>query len=140
MAKKRILVVDDELNIRRLVQVNLEAEGYIVEEAVDGIEGLEKIRANPPDLIVLDIMMPRMDGTETMKEIQADPKLQEIPVIFLTAKAQDKDVFIGWQSGCACYLTKPFNPRELKIFARRILEAQERPHIDSEDGETVWEV
>jgi len=135
---KRVLVVDDEAHIRRLVQVNLEKAGYEVDQAVDGVEGLEKVRTNPPDLIVLDIMMPNLDGMETMKLIQADQELQKIPVIFLTAKAQDRDVFIGWKSGCACYLTKPFNPRELTVFTKRILEAGEMPLI--EDGENVWEV
>ena len=97
---KRVLVVDDEAHIRRLVQVNLEKAGYEVDQAVDGVEGLEKVRTNPPDLIVLDIMMPNLDGMETMKLIQADQELQKIPVIFLTDKAQDRDVFIGWKSGC----------------------------------------
>ena len=99
MANKKILAVDDEKHIVRLVQVNLERHGYTVVTAFDGKEALEKVAAEKPDLIVLDVMMPYLDGFEVLKELKKDPDTRGIPVIMLTAKAQDADVFRGWQSG-----------------------------------------
>ena len=107
---KKILAVDDERHIVRLVEVNLQRAGYEVVTAYDGREALEKVKTETPDLVVLDVMMPYMDGFEVLKNLKADPVTAEIPVIMLTAKAQDADVFRGWQSGADCYLTKPFNP------------------------------
>src|SRR5206468_9982391 len=123
MAKK-ILAVDDERHIVRLVEVNLQRAGYEVVTAYDGREALEKVKSEKPDLVVLDVMMPYMDGFEVLKHLKADPSTAEIPVIMLTAKAQDADVFRGWQSGVDCYLTKPFNPMELLTFVKRIFDSQ----------------
>ena len=120
---KKILAVDDERHIVRLVEVNLQRAGYDVVTAYDGREALEKVKAESPDLIVLDVMMPYMDGFEVLKNLKADPVTAEIPVIMLTAKAQDADVFRGWQSGVDCYLTKPFNPMELLTFVKRIFDS-----------------
>lgn len=119
MAKK-ILACDDEKHIVRLVQVNLERAGFDVITANDGKEALEKIRHNNPDLVILDVMMPYMDGFEVLQNLRRNPATRNIPVIMLTAKAQDADVFRGWQSGVDCYLTKPFNPLELISFVKRI--------------------
>jgi len=120
---KKILAVDDERHIVRLVEVNLQRAGYEVVTAYDGREALEKVKAENPDLVVLDVMMPYMDGFEVLKNLKADPVTAEIPVIMLTAKAQDADVFRGWQSGVDCYLTKPFNPMELLTFVKRIFDS-----------------
>lgn len=142
MAKK-ILVVDDERHIVRLVEVNLTRAGYDIVTAYDGIEALEKVKAEKPDMIVLDVMMPRMDGFEVLKRLQADPDTQDIPVIMLTAKAQDADIFRGWSSGVSSYLTKPFNPRELLTFVERIFQSLEDGSLGADggdDGETVWEI
>ncbi|MFO8080653.1 MAG: response regulator [Armatimonadota bacterium] len=140
MAKK-ILVVDDERHIVRLVEVNLSRAGYEVETAYDGVEALEKVKETDPDMIVLDVMMPRMDGFEVLKRLQADSDTQDIPVIMLTAKAQDADIFRGWSSGVSSYLTKPFNPRELLTFVERIFQSEEGGLGGADDeGETVWEV
>lgn len=122
--KKRILVVDDERHIVRLVQVNLERGGYEVVTAYDGVEALAKVGEQPPDMIVLDVMMPHKDGFEVLKELKQNPQTADIPVIMLTAKAQDADVFRGWQSGVASYLTKPFNPMELTTWVTNTLKAQ----------------
>lgn len=118
----KILVCDDERHIVRLIQVNLERQGYNVVTAYDGKEGLEKVRAEKPDLCVLDVMMPYMDGFEVLKNIRRDPDTEATPVIMLTAKAQDKDVFEGYSYGADMYLTKPFNPMELISFVKRILQ------------------
>ena len=117
---KKILACDDEKNIVRLIQVNLERAGFDVITAYDGKEALHKVLHEHPDLVVLDVMMPYMDGFEVLQTLRRHAVTREIPVIMLTAKAQDADVFKGWQSGVDCYLTKPFNPAELLSFVRRI--------------------
>jgi two-component system alkaline phosphatase synthesis response regulator PhoP/two-component system response regulator VicR len=127
---KRILVVDDERHIVRLIQVNLERAGYQVLTAFDGKEGLKKVSSEKPDLVVLDVMMPYLDGFEVLKRMKADSAMKDIPVIMLTAKAQDADVFRGWASGVDMYLTKPFNPMELLTFTKRIFEALEEQDRD----------
>ena len=135
MAKK-ILAVDDERHIVRLVQVNLERNGYEVVTAYDGKEALEKVESEHPDLIVLDVMMPYMDGFEVLQNLKRNQSTRDIPVIMLTAKAQDADVFRGWQSGVDCYLTKPFNPMELIAFVKRIFTSLE----DGDDGEKRYKI
>ncbi len=127
---KKILAVDDERHIVRLVQVNLERQGYQVVTAFDGKEALEKIEAEMPDLVVLDVMMPYMDGFEVLQTIRKNPNTRDLPVIMLTAKAQDADVFRGWQQGVDCYLTKPFNPMELITFVRRIFKSLSEAEAD----------
>src|SRR5947199_10451248 len=122
---KKILAVDDERHIVRLVEVNLALAGYQVVTAIDGREALQKVEAEKPDLVVLDVMMPYMDGFEVLRNLKANPETADIPVIMLTAKAQDADVFRGWQSGVDCYLTKPFNPMELLTFVKRIFKSLE---------------
>src|SRR5919112_1113245 len=134
---KKILAVDDERHIVRLVEVNLQRAGYEVVTAYDGREALEKVKSETPDLVVLDVMMPYMDGFEVLKNLKADPTTAEIPVIMLTAKAQDADVFRGWQSGVDCYLTKPFNPMELIAFVKRIFTSLED---GGEDGEKRYKI
>lgn len=124
MAKK-ILACDDEKHIVRLVQVNLERAGYQVVTANDGKEALQKVAEENPDLVVLDVMMPYMDGFEVLQNLRRNPSTRDIPVIMLTAKAQDADVFKGWQSGVDCYLTKPFNPMELLSFVKRIFDSMD---------------
>ena len=133
--QKKILVVDDERHIVRLVQVNLERQGYQVVSAFDGREALKKVESERPDLIVLDVMMPHMDGFEVLKRLKSEDKTKDIPVVMLTAKAQDADVFRGWASGVDCYLTKPFNPIELLTFVKRIFES-----YDEAGGGKAYEV
>ena len=124
MARK-ILTCDDEKHIVRLIQVNLERQGYEVITAFNGAECLEKVKEDRPDLIVLDVMMPEMTGFEVLDILKKDPETENIPVIMLTARAQDADVLRGWQSGVECYLTKPFNPMELIAFVKRIFSMEE---------------
>lgn len=122
MSAIKILVCDDERHIVRLIQVNLERQGWTVVTAYDGKEGLEKVASEKPDLLVLDVMMPYMDGFEVLKTLRKDPSTERLPVIMLTAKAQDKDVFEGYHYGADMYLTKPFNPKELVSFVNRIVQ------------------
>ncbi|MHB9024990.1 MAG: response regulator transcription factor [Armatimonadota bacterium] len=129
---KKILAVDDERHIVRLIQVNLERAGYQVVTAFDGREALKKIEEEHPDMVILDVMMPYMDGFETLKQIRANPSIRDLPVIMLTAKAQDQDVFQGYSHGADIYLTKPFNPMELLTFVKRIFAEQDTD--DEEDN------
>lgn len=133
---KKILAVDDEKHIVKLVQVNLERQGYEVITANDGKEALQKVEEEHPDLIVLDVMMPYMDGFEVLQHLRRNPATRDIPVIMLTAKAQDADVFKGWQSGVDLYLTKPFNPMELVSFVKRIFKNME----EDSSGNHVYDV
>lgn len=113
-----ILVVDDEANICNLVSAYLKAEGFIVHEAADGIQGLAAFRRYRPDLIVLDVMLPGMDGFEVLQKIRHE---SEVYVLLLTAKSEEMDRVIGLTVGADDYLTKPFSPRELVARVKAIL-------------------
>jgi DNA-binding response OmpR family regulator len=117
---KKILAVDDHTHIVRLIQVNLGKENTVI-TAADGEEGLEKARQERPDLILLDVVMPKMDGFAMLRELKADPELQNIPVIMLTVKAQNSDIVRGLHEGAQYYLPKPFHPSELQALVRRVL-------------------
>ncbi len=127
----KILAVDDEKHIVRLVQINLQKEGYEVITASNGREALEQVEREKPDLVIMDVMMPEMGGFEALQEMKANEATSTVPVIMLTAKAQDADVFEGWKSGADLYLTKPFNPQELLTFVRRIFQGQSETADDT---------
>jgi len=125
---KRVLVVDDDRVIQQLLEVNLELEGYdVVATASDGREALEKIAELKPDIVILDIMMPKMDGLEVCRHLKADPDLANIPVILLSARAQDMDIREGLDIGANAYLTKPFDPVELLEVVGRLLKGDRAP-------------
>ncbi len=113
MAKGKILVIDDEIYIVHILDFSLGMEGYDVVTALDGEQGLEKAHSEHPDLIVLDIMMPKLDGYETCKMLKADPATKAIPVILLSAKGRNVDQKVGFEVGADDYITKPFSPRKL---------------------------
>jgi len=113
MARSRILVVDDEPGIVDIARANLEGHGFAVVEAYDGEEALEKVKEEKPDLVVLDILMPGMDGWDVLERMEADPELSGIPVIMLTARVSDEDVLRGLETGAVEYMTKPFYPEDL---------------------------
>jgi two-component system, OmpR family, alkaline phosphatase synthesis response regulator PhoP len=117
-----ILVVDDDPNVIRVVEINLTQEGHQVRTAGDGEAALAAVAQERPDLLILDVMMPKLDGFETLKRLKADPAMAEIPVIMLTARAQDEDVFEGYGMGAQWYLTKPFEPGELRRVVRHLLD------------------
>jgi DNA-binding response OmpR family regulator len=111
--ERTVLVVDDDPVIVRLLEVNFEMEGFTVLTATDGMEGLERARAELPDIIVSDVMMPRMDGLQMVGELKADETTASIPVVLLSAKAQADDVQSGLGAGADDYVTKPFEPEDL---------------------------
>ncbi len=113
MPKATVLVVDDDPVIQRLLQVNFEMEDYEVLTAGDGEEGLEMARAEHPDIVLLDIMMPKMNGLEVCAALKADAATKKIPIILLSAKAQAADLQAGQDTGADDYVTKPFDPLEL---------------------------
>jgi len=116
--KKRILVVDDEPRMRRFVRMNLDLEGYDVSEADNGLEALAKVREEMPDLVLLDVMMPDLDGFETLRHIR---EFSSVPVIMLTVKGDEEDRIRGLDLGADDYVTKPFSPRELSSRIRAVL-------------------
>ena len=122
MTNQTILVVDDEQNIRDLAKLYLEKEGYVVETAVDGAQALAMVKDNPPLLMVLDLMLPEVDGWEVCRRIRSDSNL---PILMLTARDDDIDKIVGLEMGADDYLTKPFNPRELVARVRAILRRAE---------------
>lgn len=113
MSNKKILIVDDEAHILELVKVCLEDSGFDVIEAYDGIEALDKAKTEKPDIILLDIMIPKLDGYEVCRKIKQDEETKSIPVVMLTAKGQEVDKVKGFQSGADSYMTKPFSPLRL---------------------------
>lgn len=121
MRRERILVVDDEADIRDVLRITLEAEGYEVLEATDGQEALEKIRQASPQLILLDFMMPRMDGRQLCQTLKKDILLQQLPVIMLTSKGEVMDKVQGIDAGADDYVVKPFDPTELLARVRMIM-------------------
>lgn len=126
MAKK-ILIAEDDRVIQELLQVNLQLEGFDVTVASDGIEALDKLPAADPDLVILDIMMPRLDGWGVCQRLKADPETAKIPVIFLSARAQELDMKRGYELGVAAYVTKPFDPSELVETVERVLAGETVP-------------
>ena len=136
----RVLVIDDEAPIRLLCRVNLEAEGMTVLEARDGASGLEVARRERPDVILLDVMMPRLDGWRVAEELLEDPGTRDIPVVFLTARADLRDRARGMDLGGIDYITKPFNPVELAPLVVDLLARVERGEGEKLRGERLAEL
>jgi len=131
MAKGKILVVDDEIYIVHILDFSLGMEGYEVLTALDGEQALEKARSESPDLIVLDIMMPKLDGYETCKLLKADEATRDIPVILLSAKGRNVDQKVGFEVGADDYITKPFSPRKLVERINSILGQSESHRMEA---------
>ncbi len=121
----KILVVDDEKHIVKIVEFNLKKKGYDVFIANNGLEALEQVEKNKPDLILLDVMMPEMDGLEVCKRLKNDDRYKDIPIIMLTAKGQEIDRDTGIKFGANMYITKPFSPKLLLGQIEEILNIQQ---------------
>jgi DNA-binding response OmpR family regulator len=136
----RVLVIDDESPIRLLCRVNLEAEGMDVLEAADGPSGLDKARAETPDVILLDVMMPGLDGWRVAEELLDDERTETIPIVFLTARAELRDRARGIDLGGVDYVTKPFNPVELAPLVRQLLDRVDKGERDDLRREKLTEL
>ena len=129
MTAKKILVVDDEPDLVELVSYNLKKEGYKVVTAPDGEEALEKLRKGPFDLVILDLMLPGIQGVELCRMIRNDPKTEAVPVIMLTARGEVSDRIRGLETGADDYLVKPFNPKELAARVKALLRRTGGRHL-----------
>ena len=138
MAREKILVIDDEKDIVELVEYNLEKDGYKVISAYDGVAGLDLAKKELPNLIILDLMLPEMDGLEVCRYLKQDERIKNIPVIMLTAKSEESDIVVGLQLGADDYIVKPFSPKVLgarvKTILRRMVEKQKPNEVRKIDN------
>ncbi|HBL35974.1 MAG TPA: DNA-binding response regulator [Firmicutes bacterium] len=137
MSKERVLIIEDEPNIIELVAYNLEKEGWLVSKAQTGEEGWEKIQAEHPDIILLDLMLPGIDGMEICRRTRQNKLTRDIPIIILTAKAEEADRVLGLESGADDYVTKPFSPRELIARIRAVLRRADKNFSEVEENEMM---
>lgn len=131
-----ILVVDDEEDLLELVRFNLSRDGYAVTCVTSGEEALKAVRRLPPDLVVLDLMLPGLDGLEVCRRLKADPRTREVPIVMLTAKGEERDVVAGLERGADDYITKPFSPRVLSARVKALLRRREAERA-ADDESTV---
>src|SRR5436309_7300216 len=132
IVKPKVLVVDDEPEAVELVEFNLRQAGFEVVAAAHGAEALKKARSTLPSLIVLDLMLPEVDGLEVCRMLRRDPATTDIPIIMLTAKAAEVDRVVGLELGADDYLTKPFSPRELVLRVKKVLQRAQPRDKDSD--------
>jgi len=137
MAKEKIMVVEDEEDIQELISYNLQKEGYRVIAVLSGELALKKIKAEKPDLLLLDLMLPGIDGLAVCKEVKSAPETRDIPVVMLTAKGEEIDVVTGLELGADDYITKPFSPRILLARIRAVLRRKKREADHAEDKTVV---
>ena len=140
MAKQRILVVDDEEDILELVRYHLAREGYEVAVSASGEDGLKKAKREALDLVVLDLMLPGLDGLEVAKALKADAKTKTLPLIMLTAKGEDADVVAGLELGADDYITKPFSPRVLIARVKTVLRRRSREPIGESESVSIHDL
>src|ERR1700747_1546975 len=124
---KRVLLIEDDRDIVELVRYNLEREGFQVASATDGASGLAQIRKTPPDILLLDLMLPKLSGLDICKEIRRDTSLNRLPILMLTARGEEADRVVGLEMGADDYVTKPFSPRELVARVKALLRRAEPP-------------
>jgi two-component system phosphate regulon response regulator PhoB len=140
MAKEHILVVEDEDDIQELVRYNLAKEGYRVAQALSGEEGFKAAKSSNPDLIVLDLMLPGLDGLEICRLLKADPKTSHTPIVMLTAKGEEADVVTGLELGADDYVTKPFSPKILVARLRAVLRRKAKESSDDTSPLKIREI
>jgi two-component system, OmpR family, alkaline phosphatase synthesis response regulator PhoP len=140
MAKEHILVVEDEEDILELLRYNLAKEGFRVTGAVSGEEAVRAARSSPPDLIVLDLMLPGMDGLTVCRELKMDVRTREAPIIILTAKGEEVDIVAGLELGADDYIIKPFSPRVLLARLRAVLRRGQREPAAARDSLELHEM
>ncbi len=140
MSGEKILVVDDEENIRELVRYNLAREGYQVTTVGSGEEALKQAGEKPPDLIVLDLMLPGMDGFDVCRQLKNDSRTAHIPIVMLTVKGEESDIVVGLELGADDYITKPFSPKVLLARIKAVLRRREKEPIGESDVMTIGDL
>ncbi len=125
----KILIIEDEPDVTELVKYNLIGAGFVIEIAADGMEGLQKTQACLPNLILLDLMLPKLDGLQVCRLLRSDSRTAHIPIIMLTAKSSEIDRVLGLELGADDYVTKPFSPRELVLRVKKLLERTQFPEV-----------
>jgi two-component system phosphate regulon response regulator PhoB len=140
MAKESLLVVEDEESILELLDYNLSKEGYDVTEVRTGEEALETARSDPPDLIVLDLMLPGLDGFDVCRILKSDPETRHVPIVMLTAKGEEADIVTGLELGADDYVTKPFSPKVLVARIRAVLRRGPKAQVDDSSALKIHEM
>ncbi|MCD6185907.1 MAG: response regulator [Deltaproteobacteria bacterium] len=140
MQKKRILVVDDEEDIRELVSYNLLRDGYTVDSVVSGEDAIKITKKKIPDLILLDLMLPGIDGLETARRFKNDSSTSSVPIIILTAKGDEADIVTGLELGADDYVIKPFSPRILNARVKAVLRRKETPDTQKNDFVKIFDI
>lgn len=140
MAKKSILVVEDEDDIRELLRYNLAKEGYQVTGSASGEEALKAVRISLPDLVLLDLMLPGLDGLEVCRSLKQDPQTRNLPIVMLTAKGEEADIVIGLELGADDYVTKPFSIRVLLARLKAVLRRRSAPPPSETTTITIHEI
>ena len=120
----RVLVVDDDPNVVEVIAANLEDEGYVVETASDGPQAWARLTEDPPDVVLMDWMLPGRSGVDLLADLRADPATRDLPVVILSAKARDEEIWAGWQAGANYYLTKPFRLEQLLYYLKELAAPQ----------------
>ena len=134
---KRVLIIEDDRDIVELVRYNLANEGFQVNAAFDGSSGLSSLKKTPPDLLLLDLMLPKMSGLDICREVRKDESLNRLPVLMLTARGDEADRVVGLEMGADDYVTKPFSPRELIARVKALLRRAE-PAVDTPRSVDVY--
>jgi len=129
--RPRILVAEDEPDIAEILRFNLERAGYDIELAAAGDAALEQVRRHPPDLLLLDLMLPGLDGLELARLVKRDPATAKVPIVMLTAKGEEVDRIVGFELGADDYIPKPFSPREVVLRIRAVLRRRQEPKSES---------
>jgi len=140
MSGEKILAVDDEENIRELVRYNLAREGYQVTTVGSGEEALKQAGEKPPDLIVLDLMLPGMDGFDVCKQLKNDVRTAHIPIVMLTVKGEESDIVVGLELGADDYITKPFSPKVLLARIKAVLRRKEKEPLGESDTLSIGDL
>lgn len=138
MSDHSILIVEDEIDILNLLQFNFQSQGFMTYTAQDGKDALDLAEKHPPDLVLLDLMLPGMDGLEVCKALKSSPETKDVPVIMLTARGEEKDRISGFELGADDYVVKPFSPRELVLRVQAILKRSQSVSAQPSE-ENIWE-
>ncbi len=132
MSRERVLIIEDEEDIQELIRYTLQREGYLISQAASGEDGYNLIRTEKPDLVVLDLMLPGMDGLEVCRRVKQDTEARHVPIIIASAKGEESDIVVGLELGADDYVTKPFSPKVLLARVKAVLRRRAREETDAQ--------